>query len=116
MRSYHLYYILDGKRVVPSNRDEWAKWMGDTWRNDKRRVARETVCKDLDVSTVFLGLNHGGDVEEPVLFETMVFRRTDNDSVSHSRRYHTWEEAERGHARIVRLVKRLALLPDWVLE
>ena len=63
-----------------------------------RTVAKATV-NGCDVSTVFLVLDHSWtDGGKPILFETMVFGRDDSHPLW---RYHTWQEAEEGHASIV---------------
>ncbi len=48
----------------------WGGWM-ESHRNE-RKVAHETIG-DMNVSTVFLGLDHAWGEESPVLWETMVF-------------------------------------------
>jgi hypothetical protein len=62
------------------------------------------------ISTVFLSMDHGlagliGD-GTPVLFETMVFGGEHDD---YQERYHTYDEAEEGHKRIVEMVDKLAI-------
>lgn len=65
-----------------------------------RVVAKTQVYDGCNVSTVFLGLDHGyrpGD--PPIVFETMVFGGPfDQDQ----ERYATWDEAVAGHARWVK--------------
>lgn len=90
-------YILDGKTPVPE-RDllTWARWFE---RAD--RLVAHTVQGDLSVSTVFLGLDHNHHWKgPPELFETMVFRAGASGEMN---RYATWEEAEKGHAEMVKL-------------
>jgi hypothetical protein len=96
-------YILDGHTPVPcEDLITWAKWIE---RTDERRVAL-TETRDLRVSTVFLGLDHNFGVPwgtDPILFETMVFRRKgDNWEGDECERYRTWDEAEAGHQRWVK--------------
>jgi hypothetical protein len=89
--------LLDGHKVkVVSNLIEWAKGL----EKQDRRVARTSVGK-VEVSTVFLGLDHsfGG---KPLWFETMVFGGSLDQE---QERYTTWEEAEAGHAAMVERVK-----------
>ena len=52
----------------------------------------KTIKGDVRVSTVFLGMDYGMDF--PLLFETMIFGRENDDDPW---RYSTWEEAEEGH-------------------
>lgn len=46
-------YILDGKSVKPASLMEWANW----FETADRRVAKDTIG-DVDISTVFLGVDH----------------------------------------------------------
>lgn len=66
---------------------------------------RETVKTSegpVDVSTVFLGLDHSfGGKGTPILYETMVFGGRMDD---YQERYHTRAEALVGHERVKRLV------------
>ncbi len=104
-------YILNGKTPVPvDDAIEWARWFGEANTDDKRRVARTTI-DDTEVSTVFLGLDHGfGLSEGPLLFETMVFGGPLDQEQC---RYGTWEDAENGHELMVQRVKAF-LLPGLV--
>jgi len=67
-------------------------------------VAR-TITDNGEVSTVFLGLDHGfaGPTELPILFETLVFGGTLDGE---TKRCCTWPQAEKQHAEMVRRVKR----------
>jgi len=92
-------FTLDGHTPVPcEDLITWAKWM----EKHKRRVAK-TVVGEVRISTVFLGLNHSFDEDEPpILFETMIFGGA-NDQAQW--RCKTWDEAETGHRMAVALVK-----------
>jgi hypothetical protein len=62
------------------------------------------------ISTVFLSMDHSlagliGD-GSPVLFETMVFGGEYDD---YQERYHTYDEAEEGHNRIVEMVDKISI-------
>lgn len=102
------YYILDGKKPVSmgscENKDslmEWAEFM----ENGNRVVKKDKACFNksggidvVEVSTVFLGLDHSfGDEVYPVLFETMVFGGEIDGEMW---RCSTWEEAERIHEEV----------------
>lgn len=91
-----LAYILDGHTPVPStDMLETGRLLQDV---AARTVAR-TEVGDAEVSTVFLVFDHG-IAGLPMLFETMVFSEggfCQNPLV----RYHTWEDALRGHDDIV---------------
>lgn len=113
----HLYILDDkGEPVgLPCNDDyttddlvliRWGKFFE---KIGLRRVARETVCAGVDVSTVFLGMDHGWGDGPPVLWETMIFgdgHPLDQDMMrcSGSR-----EQAEAMHRTMVEKVKRCAL-------
>ncbi len=88
-------YILDGHTPVAcDDLMRWAQW----FEKAERRVAFTDVAPGVQVSTVFLGMDHNWGEGPPVLFETMVFRDGHGDE---EERYCTWDEAERGHAEMV---------------
>ena len=93
------WYKLDGIRPVPDETN--GLWLQ---RNkDARRVALTKVAKDVEVSTVFLGLDHNFcDEGNPVLFETLVFGGSMNGEMY---RYENWIEAEQGHQEMVDKVR-----------
>jgi hypothetical protein len=102
------YYILVDKEPVPVDDVlEWARMFeGD------RHVGNTTI-KDVVVSTVFLGIDHNFRPDgPPLLFETMVFG---GEHDQYQDRYSTWEEAERGHAEICKMVQD-SLELEGVLE
>ncbi len=70
------YYKLDESNhpVQVKDMKEWAIWLGEY--PDKKIVGKTLVTPKVEVSTVFLGIDHGFDFRpdsRPVLFETMVF-------------------------------------------
>lgn len=86
-------YILRGHEVIPI--DDFmlfAMWFEEA----DRKVAFDRIGH-YEVSTVFLGFDHGFGRGPPVLFETMIFI---NDKGDMCERYCTWDEAAAGHARI----------------
>ncbi len=89
-------YILNGHEpVIEPDIMKWATW----FETHSRKVAN-TEMKDVSVSTVFLGINHGYD-GEILLFETMIFGgEHDGDQW----RYSTWDEAVKGHQAACELV------------
>jgi len=96
------YYAVNGR---PMAMMEWARTF-EHYRHigdDYLRV-RGTTYR---VSTVWLGLDHsmfwGGP---PLIFETMVFTSPAR-STDLMMRYSTLRQAQRGHVRMVRLVKRI---------
>ena len=94
-------YILDNshRAVACEDLPTWAKW----FETADRIVAKTTVRDGLDVSTVFLGLDHAFGDGPPLLFETMVFHDGDGREQD---RYSTWDEAMAGHQRMVELMER----------
>lgn len=88
--------VLKGTEVVICNDpDEWANF----FQNIKaRQIAVSNIKRDVLVSTVFLGLNHGGINGKPLWFETMVFG---GEFGGYQERYETYREAEEGHDKIV---------------
>ena len=96
------HYVLNADHTVSVASDflAWALW----FETANRRVARD-LCHDgaVEVSTVFLGRDHGFTQDAPpILFETMVFGGSLNDE---QERYATWGEAENGHAAMVARVR-----------
>jgi len=85
-------YVLIEKKPYPVS--DVIKW-GKAFEKDSRRVAK-TQVGNVDISTVFLGIDHGwGDNEEPILFETMAFDTKGDEKMCW--RYATWDEAVKGH-------------------
>lgn len=95
-------YILDGKKVVPCpDLMEWASW----FEKSDRRVAIDTI-EGIMVSTTFLGLDHNflDDSSGPLVFET-ISHDLELGNWDDKLQYHTWEEAEAGHKKIIEIVK-----------
>lgn len=97
-------YIMEGDKAVPC--DDLYKW-GEWLEKNERHIGLDHVGKDVKVSTVFLGLDHGfpwAGLQEadykPVLWETMIFGGPLNDE---QWRYTSIEGAKAGHAKAVRL-------------
>jgi hypothetical protein len=110
------YYILnDAHQPVESTEKEWGAWRAGLlahrakpWESDDFlpneadwRVGK-TATKQAIVSTEFVGLNQAHDGGPPVLFETLVFQ---GKLTKQAERYSTWDEAERGHAEVVKRVR-----------
>lgn len=90
------YILKDKTPVLVEDLLEWAR----EFETMDRRVAKDMIG-DVTVSTVFLGLDHSFGRGKPLLFETMVFG---GELDGEQDRYHTWEEAEKGHKNMVRRV------------
>lgn len=95
-----LNYILDeNKNPIPVTIHEWAIF----FKNFEARIVKQEDIGDMQVSTVFLGIDHGfGLNKRPILFETMIFG---GELDQEEWRYCTWDEAIKGHDEAVRLVK-----------
>jgi hypothetical protein len=107
-----LFYLLDDNNNVIVTHDvvAWGEFMEDFTR---RRVAETTLHDNRWISTVFLGVDHQFGIGLPITFETMVFPYkgeymegfAEPDSPwneEYQERYATWDEAYKGHWRIVR--------------
>lgn len=90
-------YILKDKKAIPCNDIlEWGKMMQN---NEARRVAFNKI-REIDISTVFIGLDHA-IYGSPMIYETMVFG---GEMDQETYRYSTWEEAEQGHKEICKKI------------
>ena len=97
-------FILDGKTPVRCyDILRWADWRSKTNKKIKlNKVGKSTI------STIFLGIDHniipGG---LPVLFETYVF---DGPLDGEMERFFTWDDAVKGHDKMVEKVKAASKL------
>lgn len=94
------HYILDNRKAVPVDLMTWATW----FETADRHVAK-TQIGEVEVSTVFLGLDHNYGGGRLHLFETMVFGGPLDQS---QERCATWEEAEAQHEAACNLVRGAA--------
>jgi hypothetical protein len=98
------YFILKDKIPIACSLLDWARFF-NTFSN--RFVVRNELLEGVvAISTVFLGIDHSFSMEKdhiPVLFETMIFGGTLDQTMN---RYCTWEQAEEGHANMVAQVKK----------
>ena len=95
----HYQYILKGHKAVKAvDIFEWGMFM----QKKDRIVKQETLPNGIQVSTVFLGLDHNYGGGRPILFETMVFGAGEEGFDNDMDRYHTWIEAVAGHIRMVK--------------
>jgi hypothetical protein len=81
----------------------------------KNRIVARTKIGPMDVSTVFLALDHAYSPDPdalPILFETMIFG--DNED-AYQERYSTWDEAEKGHAKAVKYAEALLAKAQTIL-
>lgn len=112
----HGLYMLDesGTPQPCANVLAWAAWF-----ETADRIVAQTEVGRYEVSTVFLGVDHGfGHTSRPVLWETMVFgrpyvhrktgvlmRSVVPRFIGGALRYSSRADAELGHAETVALVK-----------
>jgi hypothetical protein len=91
------HYILKDRVPVPVSFEEWC----EKFSEEDRRVALTNIG-DVEVSTVFLGMDHSFGGGEPLLFETMVFGGPLDEEMD---RCGTWEEAEEMHRKMCERVE-----------
>ena len=84
------FYSRKGKAITA---EEWATTFKD------KRVAITYLSNGIDVSTVWLGINHQFGKGPPLIFETMVFTANGGDEM---KRYSTEKKALAGHKRMVK--------------
>lgn len=88
------YYDWEGR---PITSDQWTVLLAD-----ERHIGLDQVG-DVEVSTVYIGIDHGhGLSERPLIFESMLFG---GDYDGWAWRYATEREARAGHAHLVAAVQ-----------
>lgn len=97
------HYVLNPDHSIrPVPLEEWAEWFESL---DNRRVAW-TEFNGIEVSTVFLGIDHRFLGEgPPLVFETLVFADW-GDMDGHMERTSTWDEALKAHSDACAMVRR----------
>ena len=90
------HYILVDGEPRPVDLLTWGKWL----QTAERQLARTTVSEGVEVSTVFLGLDHSFGQGPPLIWETMIFGGPHD---SYQPRASTLAAAEAQHASAVRL-------------
>jgi hypothetical protein len=93
------YYILKGHKAIKADLMTWARWFETA---KMTRIVKQSETDNGEISTVFLGLDHGLTRARPILFQTMIFGGTLDGQ---QERYSTWEEAEAGLQRWLEKVK-----------
>jgi hypothetical protein len=98
------WYILDpDNRPVLATPDGYNQWIHDCGGHHVR-IVEQTKIGHLEISTVFLGMDHRMAFDNaPVLWETMIFNQdgSDIDMAPLWGRYHSHQEARLGHKRCV---------------
>ena len=93
-----LYTLEEKEPVRVLDVVEWAEKYGSI-----QHVLKSTTIKDVEVSTIFIGIDTAIYSEKTMLFETMIFGGKFH---LHQRRYHTWDEAIAGHDQVCRQIRR----------
>jgi len=88
------YILIDKVPTIEKDLYVWANWF-----ESADRIVKKSVWDGVEISTVFLGLDHSFGNGPPLLFETMVFGWPEGEE--HCTRYSTWEEAIEGHDSLV---------------
>lgn len=96
-------YVLN-EQGDPVLEPDLLKWADFIEAGEKRRIEL-TQVGDLEVSTVFLGIDHNfGGVGPPILWETMIFAREGKGRLDQMQwRYRSKEAALHGHKQAVTL-------------
>lgn len=103
-----VFFMLDDdKNVVPieggTEQERLMRWAAMLEDDGCRYVAFDEV-EGVQVSTVFLGLDHGYGMGPPLVFETMIFGGGEGLDM-YQVRYSYWDDAVRGHARALAAVR-----------
>ena len=99
-------YFLHGRDVIPEpDLLAWARW----FESGEDRIVKQETIGPMEVSTVFLGLDHNyGSEGPPILFETMIFGIPETEKENfYQTRCATYEQAEAMHARAMEWAKSL---------
>lgn len=106
-------YILNeaGEPVQCDDLMAWAHWYQSRRTNNAWIVGKTKVTEGVEVSTVFLSLDHwfGSGPHAPLLWESMCFGGPLDNECD---RYATRQEAEAGHASMVARVKAALALAE----
>ncbi len=89
------HYILDGHKAIKADLMTWARWFEKAGAD---RIVAKTDIAHVNVSTVFLGLDHQYGEGPPHIFETMIFGGPED---GWTERCETWEQAEEMHRRAI---------------
>lgn len=112
------HYRMDGTSY-PEGEAGLFEWARDFEDIEKRRVGFDKLDNGLEISTVWLGLDHSSGTGRPLIFETMVFFPCKKEFTLGGRtikvdreefdmvRYSTLEEARLGHKMMVKKCRSL---------
>ena len=94
----HLYKLV-GKKPVSCPLEEWIVFM----KSATNRIIEQKQVGDLQVSTIFSGIDRHFGNGQKLLFETTVFGMKDN--LQPCWRSSTWNQAVKEHRRLVLLLE-----------
>jgi hypothetical protein len=97
------HYILYDRKPIQVSLEKAIDW--SSLHKQQGVVAETWLPGKIRISTCFIGFALFYDEADfsPELFETIVF---DETPVRHQVKYKTWEEAERGHEEVVKMIER----------
>jgi len=95
-----MYYILNSKDTVPIRCKDMQEW-ALLFKESMRRVAFDRI-DNVEISTVFLGIDHSWLEGPPLLFETMIFGGEEDGYMV---RCSTYEEALKQHKETCEMLK-----------
>ena len=103
-----MWYKMVGDEVIQIEPREFALYYSDI---RDRKIGDSSITingEHLEVSTVFLGLDHGGGETAPILFETAILFRGNWTVLT---RYQTKQQALNNHDQIVIALKQVEKNP-----
>ena len=95
-----MYKLDHNKQPVPCSLEEW----GMMTREEK--IVAKNWFGEIQVSTVFLGIDHSTGGSLPILFETMIFG---GECDGYQERFETWDEAVKGHLEACQLADKVSI-------
>lgn len=88
------YYDRNG---IPMDEGDWAAAQAGPYHVGRSKVLDAAdPSKSIDVSTIWMGIDHRHGDGPPLIFETMVFAEG-SDSETYADRYSTEQQAREGH-------------------
>lgn len=99
------YYRLEGHEPIECKDVlEWGRWFGSADRVVAQTYFGKDKPEEIQVSTVFLGLDYSYGKGKPILFETMIFG---GEHDQYQDRCSTWDQAIEMHDKAIKLVNIL---------
>lgn len=104
--STDLFILDDQNNPTPMPQDdllEWGAWMKAAQESGRAQVAEDRI-DPFHIRTHFCGCDHNWEDGPPVLFETLVTENNERRDL-YTQRYTTWNDAETGHAQVIKNLK-----------